>query len=51
RDHALFGADAVHLASALALRSSDLVVAAWDRRLRSGVAAVGLQLAPAALAD
>lgn len=51
RDHALFGADAVHLASALALRSPDLVVAAWDRRLRSGVAAVGLQLAPAALAD
>lgn len=51
RAHALFGGDAVHLASALALRSPGVVVAAWDRRLRSGVAAAGLLLAPAQLAE
>ena len=51
RAHALWGADAVHLASALALGSPNVVVAAWDRRLRAGVAAAGLSLAPAALAD
>jgi predicted nucleic acid-binding protein len=31
--HALRGADAVHLASALAIEDSDLVVAVWDGRL------------------
>ena len=31
--HALRGADAVHLASALAIADADLVVAVWDRRL------------------
>ena len=44
---ALGGADAVHLASALALGSDDLVVVAWDRRLADGVRAAGLSLAPA----
>jgi predicted nucleic acid-binding protein len=31
--HQLRGADAVHLAGALALGSTDLIVAVWDRRL------------------
>lgn len=48
RDHALRGADAVHLASALALGSDTLVLAAWDGRLRSGARAAGLRTAPAA---
>ncbi|MEX2626558.1 MAG: type II toxin-antitoxin system VapC family toxin [Ilumatobacteraceae bacterium] len=45
----LGGADAVHLASALALGSTDLTVAAWDKRLHAGAAAVGLAVAPATL--
>lgn len=45
----LRGADAVHLASALALGSEDLTVAVWDKRLHAGAAAVGLAVAPAAL--
>lgn len=47
--HRLRGADAVHLASALVLRSADVAVAVWDRRLHGGVAAVGLAVAPATL--
>jgi predicted nucleic acid-binding protein len=47
--HQLDGADAVHLASALALGSTDLTVAAWDRRLHAGAVAVGLAVAPATL--
>jgi predicted nucleic acid-binding protein len=47
RDHALGGADAVHLASALAIQDFDLIVAAWDRRLHSGARAVNLSVAPA----
>ncbi len=47
--HSLPGADAVHLASALALAASDLVVAVWDRRLHRGVAGEGLSVAPATL--
>ena len=46
---ALRGADAVHLASALTLGSSDLVVAVWDRRLHAGVVAEQLAVAPHAL--
>jgi predicted nucleic acid-binding protein len=49
RSHALRGADAVHLASALAIGEPDLVVAVWDRRLHAGAAAAGLVLAPARL--
>lgn len=46
-EHRLRGADAVHLASALALGVSDLVVAVWDARLHAGATAVGLPVAPA----
>jgi predicted nucleic acid-binding protein len=45
--HALRGADAVHLASSLAIGTADLVVAVWDRRLRSGARAQGIAVAPA----
>lgn len=48
--HALRGADAVHLASALAIGDPDLIVAVWDRRLHAGAQAVGLRVAPAQLA-
>jgi predicted nucleic acid-binding protein len=47
--HALRGADAVHLASSLAIGTKDLVVAVWDRRLHAGVTACGLRVAPARL--
>jgi predicted nucleic acid-binding protein len=47
--HKLRGADAVHLASALALGTTDLTVATWDKRLHAGAAAVGLSVAPAIL--
>jgi predicted nucleic acid-binding protein len=46
---ALRGADAVHLASALAVESNDLVVAVWDRRLHAGVVAESLAVAPRTL--
>jgi uncharacterized protein len=47
--YALRGADAVHLASALAIDDTDLVVAVWDRRLHAGVVAEQLSVAPATL--
>jgi uncharacterized protein len=47
--HRLRGAHAVHLASALALGSTDVTVAVWDRRLHAGVVASGLAVAPAAV--
>jgi len=47
--HALRGADAVHLASALAVADAELVVAVWDRRLHAGAQAAGLRVAPADL--
>ena len=49
RTHALRGADAVHLASALAIGDPELVVAAWDRRLHTPAQAAGLRVAPAQL--
>ena len=49
RTHALRGADAVHLASALAVGDPDLIVAVWDRRLHAGAQAAGCRLAPAKL--
>ena len=49
RVHALRGADAVHLASALAIGDPGLVVAVWDRRLHAGTLAAGLRVAPAQL--
>lgn len=47
--HRLRGADAVHLASALALGATDLTIAVWDRRLHAGVIAAGLAAAPATI--
>lgn len=46
--HALRGADAVHLASLLAVGPDleDTLFVAWDRRLRSGAEAVGARLVP-----
>ncbi|MBI1845336.1 MAG: type II toxin-antitoxin system VapC family toxin [Actinobacteria bacterium] len=44
--HLLSGADAIHLATALALRDSELVLATWDRRLASAAAAEGLSVVP-----
>jgi hypothetical protein len=49
RSHALRGANAVHVASALAINDTDLVVAVWDRRLHVGALAAGLRVAPANL--
>jgi uncharacterized protein len=49
RQHALRGADAIHLASALAIGDPDLVIAVWDRRLHTGAHAAGLRVAPAQL--
>lgn len=45
----LGGADAVHLASALALDAAHPVLAVWDRRLWSAARSAGLRVAPAAL--
>jgi predicted nucleic acid-binding protein len=45
--HGLRGADAVHLASALALGDGQVIVAVWDQRLRAGALAAGLTVAPA----
>jgi hypothetical protein len=45
--YALRGADAVHLASTLAIQLPDLIVAVWDHRLREGVRSAGLRFAPA----
>ena len=47
RTHGLRGADAAHLASALALGDDELVVAVWDTRLRDGAQATGLRVSPA----
>ena len=48
-EYALGGADAVHLASSLAIGTQDLVVAVWDRRLHAGAMACQLRVAPAIL--
>ena len=48
-EHGLRGADAVHLASALAVGPADLAVAVWDRRLHAGARSAGLSVAPARL--
>ena len=49
--YALRGADAVHLASLLAIGVADTVFAVWDERLRSGAHAAGARLAPRAESD
>ena len=51
RTCALRGADAVHLASALAVAEPDLIIAVWDRRLHGGAATTALRTAPARLRD
>lgn len=43
---ALRGADAIHLASALAIGTGKVVLAAWDRRLATGGMAAGLRVVP-----
>lgn len=45
--HALSGADAVHLASALALADAEAVFVSWDRRLSEAARAAGLRVVPA----
>lgn len=49
RAHALRGADAVHLASALAIGDPDLIIAVWDQRLHTGAQAAGCRVAPTTL--
>lgn len=44
--HSLRGADAVHLASLLAVGGAETVFAVWDQRLRAGAKAVGARLVP-----
>ena len=44
--HALRVADAVHLASLLAVGGTDTVFAVWDQRLRVGAREAGVRLAP-----
>lgn len=44
-DHALRGADAVHLASLLAVGADNTLFAVWDERLRAGADSVGVQIA------
>lgn len=44
---ALSGADAVHLASAMAVLDIHPILAAWDLRLRAAALEAGLRLAPA----
>ena len=48
-EHALRGADAVHLASLLILGDPTVLFAAWDRHLRAGALSVGARLVPADL--
>lgn len=45
--HALSGADAVHLASALLLVDADPIFVTWDRRLGDAASAAGLDVVPA----
>ncbi len=44
--HSLRGADAIHLASALAIGDPELIFAAWDQRLHAGAQAAHLRVAP-----
>jgi len=49
KTHSLRGADAAHLASALAISDRSLIVVAWDRRLHAGALAADLGVAPMTL--
>lgn len=51
RTYACRGADAVHLASALAIGDPELVFAVWDRRLHASANAARLRVAPSELAS
>ncbi|MBD7980430.1 type II toxin-antitoxin system VapC family toxin [Oerskovia merdavium] len=44
--HALRGADAVHLASALTLRHDDAIFAVWDERVAAAARAESLRVLP-----
>ncbi len=44
--YVLGGADAVHLASALTLFDAELILVAWDGRLRVAALAAGIAVAP-----
>ena len=44
--YSLRGADAVHLASLLAIGADDILFAVWDQRLRAGASAAGLHVVP-----
>ncbi|MGI8781363.1 MAG: type II toxin-antitoxin system VapC family toxin [Solirubrobacteraceae bacterium] len=46
--HALRGADAVHLASLLAVGTAATMFAVWDERLRARARVAGVQVAPVA---
>lgn len=48
-EHALSGADSIHLASAELLASDGAVVATWDSRLHAAASALGLPVLPATL--
>ncbi len=43
-EHTLRGADAVHLASVLAIGAADTLFAVWDQRLRSGAELAGVRV-------
>jgi uncharacterized protein len=47
-EYALGGADAVHLASLLAVGREETILAVWDRRLRTGARSAGVRVVPAA---
>ena len=49
KKHSLRGADAVHLASVLALATANVVVAVWDLRLHAAVVSEALAVAPPSL--
>jgi len=49
RGHELRSLDALHLAAALTLPLSDLLVATWDKRLHAATRSVGLDPLPAEL--
>lgn len=49
RDHALRGADGIHLASAYVLADrtrEDVEFISWDGKLRTAASAIGLSVAP-----
>ena len=49
REHSLQGANAVHLASALALSDRSLILAVWDRQLHAAALSARLAVAPLTL--